>query len=74
MGVFSAHNKTRVENSNRPGNGQLVAGSSWIVGGAKRRGSAEAMLWLVDGCTRPWTFGFPLQDETLGHVERELRR
>ncbi len=37
VGVFSAHNKTRVENSNRPGNGQLVAGSSWIVGGAMAR-------------------------------------
>jgi hypothetical protein len=45
VGVFSAHNKTRVENSNRPGNGQLVAGSSWIVGGAKvrkRRGNVVA--------------------------------
>ena len=37
VGVFSAHNETRVENSNRPGNGLLVAGSSWIVGGAKAR-------------------------------------
>ena len=43
--VYDSHNKTRMENSNRPGNGQLVAGSSWIVGRAKarkRRGNVVA--------------------------------
>ena len=30
------------------------------------------MLWLVDCCTRPWTFGFPLQDETPGRCRTRI--
>jgi hypothetical protein len=29
-------------------------------------------LWLVDCCTRPWTFGFPLQDETPGRCRTKI--